>query len=273
LSYQNHLPSAILLLITLVLSLCCGQSTEAERTVGTPASISFKVVNHVDTGFEGEDYVEIEMTEGTADEAILVYKPKDQQTVSVSLSTSDNITFSANVNFEAYQTEWFITASSSTATTEFGSSNDLLVNEKYMNKTNADNLILLIMNEKRSSSQILTYQPNNLNNTTNIQVNNNNIAVDHHVTIPITTSGFEDLHAEYVIEYNTLLDSSNNPDTESTTDTYLEVSADQTRDLGYIIIASTDRGSMEQILSNGQFFKDSIFLSEISGDNLQLIQY
>lgn len=212
------------------------------------------------------------MTEGTADEVILVYKPEDQSTTSVTLSTSDNITFSANVNFEAYQTEWFITASSSTATTEYGSSNDLLVSEKYMNKTNADNLILLIMNEKRSSSDILTYAPNNLGSTTTLQVDGENVAVDHYVTIPTTTSGFEDLHREYIIEYNTNLDDSNNPLTE-TTDTYLELTADLTRDLGYIIIASTDRGGMEQILSNGQFFKESIFLSEISGDNLQLIQY
>lgn len=256
----------------LLLCLCCGQSTEADKSFTDPSSISFKVISGVDTGFEGEDYVAVEMTEGTADEVILVYKPKDQQTTSVSLSSSDNITFSANVNFEAYQTEWFISASSSTSTTEYGSSNDLFVTEKYMNKTSADNLILLIMNEKRSSSQILTYAPNNLGSTTTIQVNSNNVDVDHYVRIPTTTSGFEDLHKEYLIEYNTTLDGSNNP-VAGTTDTYLAVAADQTRDLGYIIIGSTDRGGMEQILSNGQFFKESIFLSEISGDNLQLIQY
>ena len=268
--------SLLLILTLLALSLSCGQNTESEKSFETSSGIAFKLNNGIDTGFEGEDYVEIEMTEGTADEAILVYIPKDQPTVAVSMSTTDNITFSANVNFEAYQTEWFITAASSTSTTQYGESNDLLVNEKYMNKTNADNLILEIMNEKRSGSEILTYDPNSLGSTTTIKVNINgtdtDVELDHLVAIPITESGFEDLHAEYAIEYNTELNSDKTPLT-STTDTYLQVASDITRDMGYIIIASTDSDGMKQILSNGQFFKESVFLSEITGDNLQLIQY
>jgi len=256
-------------------SLCCTQSTESEKNLGNATSISFKVNDGIEDGFEGYDQIEIEMTEGSADEVLLVYKPAFQATVTVALTSSDNITFNANVNFGAFQTEWFIAASSATSTTQYGASNDLLVTQKYLNKNNADQLISNLMNEKRSSSEILDYRPNSIGNTTSLSVNIDgtptNVDLDHLVYIPTFNPDFSALHAQYAIEYNTTLNGSV-PST-NTTDTYGLVASDRTQDMGYIIIASTDRGNMERILSNGSFLKDAIFLSELTGDNLQLIQY
>ena len=262
----------IALTFLIIFSICCGQSVEERDEFQSPSSIAFKVNNPIDSGEEGEDYVEIEMTKGTADSAILIYTPKDRPTVSVDMTTTDNIIFSTNIVFKAHQTEWFITASSLTASTQYGASNDLEVNEKYLNKTNADNLILNVMNEKRSSGEILSYAPNNLGDTHDLTVDSETVAVDHYVRVHTLQKDFEEKHSEYIIKYSTELNDDLTPSSNNTS-TYGQFAVDQTRDLGYIIIASTDRGGLEQILSNGQFFKDSVFLSELSGDNLQLIRY
>ena len=137
---MKHLKLLGLVCLPLVFSLCCTQSTEPEKNFGNATSIAFKVNDGIDDGVEGYDQIEIEMTEGSADEVLLVYKPKFQATVSVSLTSNDNITFNANINFGAYQTEWFIAASSTTSSTQYGASNDLLVSKKYLNKNNSRNL-------------------------------------------------------------------------------------------------------------------------------------
>jgi len=261
----------------LLLTICCSQSSEADVILTQSDPIAFDLVDGIETGTEGLDYVLVQMTEGTADEVQIVYTPEDQATVAVFMSTTDNITFEANILFGPNQVDWFINASSSTGvTTDYGASNALITSEKYLNKTNADQLIFNILSEKRSGGDVLTYLPNSVGNTTTIQVSDNgtllDVELDHLVDINILDSEFSELHAQYAVEYNTVLSDNLSP-SSNTTDTYEEVNLDQTRDMGYIIIASTDQGSMEFILSNPSFFKDSIFLSEISGENLQLIQY
>lgn len=269
------LPGSVLGL--LALTICCSQSSESEVSLTQADPIAFDLISGIDTGIEGLDFISIEMTQGTADEVQIIYTPEDQATIAVSLSTTDNITFEANILFGPYQVDWFINASSSSGvTTDYGASNALITSEKYLSKTSADQLISNILSEKRSAGDILTYLPNSVGNTTTIQVSDNgtllDVELDHLVDINISDSDFSELHAQYAVEYNTTLTDDFSP-SSNTTETYDEVSLDQTRDMGYIIIASTDQGSMEFILSNPSFFKDSIFLSEISGENLQLIQY
>jgi hypothetical protein len=255
------LRSPLIIALPMLLALSCTVSQEQVLTFSAPEEIRFEILDAIDHSFEGSDTVRIKTTEGEIQEAtfysksypfILNFAPRD-------MTSLGNGIFETSLDFDARQVQWYIAASSGLgASTTYGTFNHPKVAEKYMNRASADALIKDVLNFGLSSGANVyqTYEPNQLNATYSYVSGANTVEMDHYATF---FTNAEIRHFAYGIEYSTAVIAEGNnliPVTGANLTTERNDILAQTglQDFGYIMISTTDRGGMEDILTNSNFF-------------------
>jgi hypothetical protein len=275
--------SRFLIIVPWLLAISCTVSQEQLSTFAPPEEISFKVIDGVNHSFEGSDKVVIQST-GANIQAATLYVKSYPYILNYELQTMAPMgdgRFETSLNFSADQVKWYIGASSGLgASTSFGTFNEPQVSEKYMKKTAADALIKDILNIGLSSANVFqTYGPNSTGNVhtysfNDLSGNTQSVGLDHYTTL-FQLPGY---HTAYGIEYSTLVTASGNDDIPVTganllTERTVKLQEGPLQNFGYVIISTTDRGGLQNILRNSNFFPNIPAEESHLLNRLELIRY
>ena len=278
------LSSRFLLALPFLFALCCTVSKEQLSTYTPPEEIRFNVLDGINNSFEGSDNIVILSTAAEIQQATLYVKsyPYILNYESHALTSMGNGRFETSLNFGPQQVRWYIGASSGLgASTSYGTFNDPAVSEKYITKTSADLIIKDILNTGLSSGNVYqTYAPNSTGNTHTYNFrdaggNAQSINVDHYTTLFTSASAW---HNAYGIEYSTLVTTTGNNQLPVTganlnTERYLLLQQGPVQNFGYVMIGTTDKGSLERILVKPDFFPKIALEDQNLLNFLQVIRY
>lgn len=254
----------LLLLVCLAWALACGVE-KAEFVDFIPLQkITFDVLDGVDDSFEGEDLVRIKAIEGEIASAELFVSGNGFSSVHQMREKNGDGVYQVRVDFDAYPVEWYINVrgSGNSASAGFGSLNEPNVAQKYLNKANADLMMMRRFKEGLSDGSVFRdYEPNAFGETFSYPPEGSGLSdeviakFDHYVF----TFYSEDYHQAYGVEYSTEVTSSANgiiPVTGEALSTEASRSLEgmPSHNIGYIIVPTTTRDGLGAILNDPNFF-------------------
>ncbi|MBF0197444.1 MAG: hypothetical protein HQL32_07025 [Planctomycetes bacterium] len=254
----------------LAMTLCCGGvKTESSPEDPDPELLSIELLDGVDADTEGNDDVSVKVTQGEAAKMLLFVSTDGGANYENYPMSANEASFKTDPYLGGYKTHWYITAEneSGSAMANLGSARDPFFSHKTLSKNNADIIINSRMKEIRSAQSILRYDnlidgdsPSQYTFTFTDEFGfDYTTDVDHHVLAPMND---EARHRDYIIEYS---QGTSGKATEEN-GTYQALLQAPRADIGMVIIYSTDRSSLEELL------RDESVLSKESG-GLDLFEY
>jgi len=242
----NLLTVTISAVIVVVMALACRVSPPPEVQELDVEQLKFNLIDPINFFVEGRDDILLEITSGTAEKVDLLVSTDGGNFYEKFPLVQEGNKFSLINSYEPYETHWYLAATGFGSTTHYGSFREPNIIHKFSNLENANILVRNKMRELLSSGGIAVYDENR-----NVFVGSGNVMMTHYVEI--VNSGQR--HSSYVIQYSTALSDKGVPLTVNPANTKLfEEQSDSLTAIGYILIYSTNRGYLKDLLQSSHFF-------------------
>jgi hypothetical protein len=249
---SNLLLTVLSTVIVVIVAIACRVSPPAEVSELIVEQLEFNLIDPINFFVEGRDDILLEITSGTAEKVDLLVSTDGGNFYEKYPLVQEGNKFSLINSYEPLETHWYIAATGFGSTTHFGTFREPNVIHKFSNLENTNVLVRNKMKELLSSGGISVYDENR-----DIFIASGNVMMTHYVEI--VNSGQR--HSSYVIQYSTALSDTGVPLKFNPANTKLfEEQSDSLTAIGYILIYSTNRGSLKELLQSPNFFstrKDS----------------
>jgi hypothetical protein len=232
--------------LVVALSIACRVSPPPEVQELEVEQLKFDLIDPINFFVEGRDDVKLQIISGEAEKVDLLVSTDGGNFYEKFPLVKEGEFFTLINHYEPYETYWYIAATGFGSTTHYGSFREPNIIHKFSSLENADILIRNKMKELLSSGGIAVYKENE-----DLFVGSGNALMSHYVEI--INSGQR--HSSYVIQYSTALSDVGVPLKINPANTrHFEEQIDPIAAIGYILIYSSNRGSMRELLQRSQFF-------------------